>query len=88
MTMKQAHNLMIDLRKSLLLRDYCEDIYLSIKNVGTKVFNSCAYFETKSCLFIWTIDESFVFNKKEVGDFVLAQAKEPMINLKKEHVNS
>jgi hypothetical protein len=84
MTLKQAQNLLTDLRKSLQIRDYCEDLYLSIKDVGTKVFRSCAYFETESWVFIWTIDDSFVFSKKLIGDFVLVHPNETYLSLKKE----
>ena len=72
------------MRKSLQMRDYCENIYLSIKDVGAKVFRECAYFETESWVFIWTLDDSFVFSKKLIGDFVLVHPNETMVSLKKE----
>ncbi len=84
MTKKQANNLLTDLRKSLQPEDYREDIYISIKDVGNKAFKSCAYYESESWLFIWTIDDSFVFNKKDVGDFVFVSSNESVINVKKE----
>jgi hypothetical protein len=84
MTRKQADNLMVDLRKSLRPRDYCEDVYLSTKNGKSKCFKSCSYFETETWLFIWTLSDSFVFNKKEVGDFIFVASTETVLNLKKE----
>lgn len=88
MTKKQAKNLLTDLRKSLQPRDYCEDIYLNIKKVGSKSFKSCSYFESESWLFIWTIDDSMVFDKREIGDFVLVTSKESFVNSKEEHSRS
>lgn len=79
MNRKQAENLLTDLRKSLQPRDYCEDIYLSFRGVGAKSFKSCAYFESESWLFIWTPDESLVFDKREVGDFVFVPTKESVV---------
>lgn len=79
MNRKQAENLLTDLRKSLQPRDYCEDIYLSFHGIGAKSFKSCAYFESESWLFIWTPDDSFVFDKREVGDFVFVPTKESVV---------
>ena len=76
MNRKQAENLLIDLRKSLQHHDYCEDIYLSFSGIGSKSFKSCAYFESENWLFIWTPDDSFVFDKREVGDFVFVPLSE------------
>jgi len=84
MNRKQAENLLVDLRKSLEPRDYCEDVYLSIRGVGSKSFKSCAYFDSEHWLFLWTPDDSFVFDKREVGDFVFVPAKEGIVNIKKE----
>ena len=84
MNRKQADNLLTDLRKSLRPRDYCEDIYLSFKGIGSKSFKSCAFFETEKWLFIWTPDDSFVFDKKEVGDYVFVSSKETVASLSKE----
>ena len=85
MTKKQANNLALDLRKSLELRDYREDMYLSFKKASPKSFRSCAFFETDDWLFIWTPNESFIFNKKEIGDFVFISNNEPMLKLKQEN---
>jgi hypothetical protein len=84
MNRKQAENLLVDLRKSLGPKDFCEDVYLSIQGIGSKTFKSCSYFESESWLFIWTREESFVFSKKEVGDFVFVPGTESVINIKKE----
>lgn len=88
MNRKQAENLLVDLRKSMELRDYCEDVYLSIRGVGTKTFKSCAYFETETWLFLWTIDDSFVLDKRDVGDLVFVPSKEALINVRKENTCS
>ena len=88
MNRKQAENLLVDLRRSMDSRDYCEDVYLSIKGVGTKSFKSCAYFETESWLFLWTAEESFVLDKRDAGDFVFVPSKESLINVRKENTCS
>lgn len=85
MNRKQAENLLTDLRKSLKPCDYREDVYLSLSGVGSKSFKSCAYFETESWLFIWTPDDSLVFDKKEIGDFVFVPNKDTVVSMKKEN---
>jgi hypothetical protein len=84
MKLKQAKNLLTDLRRSLQVRDFCEDIYLSVKRVGNRAFRSCAYFETEDWMFIWTLNDSIMFNKQDIGDFVLVNSKDTVLNLKKE----
>jgi hypothetical protein len=76
MTKKQAYNLMEDLRKNLRAQDYCEDIYLRLKDEGEKIFKNCAYFESENWIFVWTLDNSFLFNYDDIGDLVLNPAKE------------
>ena len=71
MTRAEAINLMEDLGKNLSLRDYVDNIYISIKDVGTRVFRNCAYFEAEEYTFIWTHQESFLMDKNEMGDFVV-----------------
>ena len=85
MNRKQAENLLTDLRKSLKPCDYREDVYLSLGGVGSKSFKSCAYFESETWLFIWTSDDSFVFDKREVGDFVFVANKDTVLSVKKEN---
>jgi len=85
MNRKQAEHLLTDLRKSLQPRDYCEDVYLSIKGAGSKSFKSCSYFDAENWLFIWTPDDSFVFDKREIGDFVFVPVIENMESAKKEN---
>ena len=41
------------------------------ENVGTKVFRRCAYYEAEGFTFIWTQENSFIMDKKEMGDFVI-----------------
>ncbi len=79
MNRKQAEALRIDLGKSLTLRDYTEDVYLNIKGVGSKTYKSAAYFESENWLFIWTLTESVVLNRKDVGDFVFVPNKDTVI---------
>jgi hypothetical protein len=62
---------MEDLGKTLTPVDYTENIYISIRNVGNKVFRKCAYHEAENFTFIWTVGESFMMDKKEMGDFVV-----------------
>lgn len=84
MTRKQAQRLMEDLEKNLIHDDYCEDLYVSIKNVGTKVFKNCAYYECEGYTFIWTCTEKFLLSKKEIGEYVLIpKNKESMVKLNK-----
>lgn len=71
MTRLQAQRLMEDLGKNLTPQDYTENIYVSIKKVGTKVFRQCAFYESEGFTFIWTQKEKFLINRKEVGDFVV-----------------
>lgn len=71
MTRNQAQRLMEDIEKSLTKKNFCEDIYLSIKNVGTKTFKNCAYYEIEGFTFIWTEKERYLISKKEIGDYVI-----------------
>ena len=71
MTRNQAQQLMEDIEKSLTSRDFCENIYLSIKDVGTKVFKKCVYHETDGFTFIWTETERYLISKREIGDHVI-----------------
>lgn len=71
MTRKQAERLMEDISQELTVLDFCEDIYLSIKDVGSKVFKKCAYHEAEGYTFIWTENEKYLISKKEIGDHVI-----------------
>jgi hypothetical protein len=80
----EAQRLMEDLGKNISKSDYVDDIYLSIRGIGTKVFKNCAYFETDGYTFIWTENESFMLNKSEIGDYVIIPYKPSIkITLKK-----
>lgn len=70
MTRKQATQLMKDWGKNLLPEDFCETLYISIKGIGAKTFKSCSYHEQDNYIFIWTKQDKFLVNKKELGDFV------------------
>lgn len=71
MTRNQAQRLMEDIGKSLTKADYSEDIYLSIRDIGTKVFKKCAYHEVDGYTFIWTEKEQYLISRKEIGDYVV-----------------
>lgn len=62
---------MEDIGKSLTKADYSEDIYLSIRDIGTKVFKKCAYHEVDGYTFIWTEKEQYLISRKEIGDYVV-----------------
>lgn len=71
MTNKQALQLQKDWGENLTDEDFHETLYLSIKGIGAKTFKSCSYHEHDNYVFIWTKDESFLIDKKELGDFVM-----------------
>jgi hypothetical protein len=39
--------------------------------VGTKVFKKCCYHDVENYIFIWTREDTFLIDKKELGDFVI-----------------
>lgn len=61
---------MEDWGKNLIPQDFCETLYLSIKGVGAKTFKSCSFHQEENYLFIWTKTDSFLINRREVGDFI------------------
>lgn len=71
MTNKQALQLQKDWGENLTDEDFHETLYLSIKGIGAKTFKFCSYHEHDNYVFIWTKDESFLIDKKELGDFVM-----------------
>jgi hypothetical protein len=86
MTNKQAQFLLKDWGSNLLPEDYCETIQLSIKGVGTRMFKQCCYHESDEYVFIWTVEESFIASKKDLGDFVSLYgdlSKRTLLSLKK-----
>ena len=62
---------MEDLGKTLTPLDYTESIYVSIRNVGNKVYKRCAYHQVDGFTFIWMLEDSFMIDRKEMGDFVV-----------------
>ena len=75
---------MADIGKTLTDKDYCKNIYVSIKDVGTKVFKKCAHYQNEGYTFIWTETESFLINEKEIGDCVIVpQDSNSIISLNK-----
>lgn len=84
MTRKQAQFLLDDWGSNLLPEDYCETIYLSIKGVGTKTFKECCYHDDDGYIFIWTREERFIIDKRDLGDFVaVSDNKKILVSLKK-----
>ena len=87
MTTKQAQFLLKDWGSNLIPEDYCETIRLSIKGVGTKIFNECCYHDSDDYIFIWTKTDSFVIKKKDLGEFVSISSgasKQILVSLRKE----
>lgn len=70
MTKKQALHLQKDWGSHLVPNDFTETLYVSIKGIGNKIFKNCCYHEQGNYIFIWTKDDSYLINKKELGDFV------------------
>lgn len=79
-----ANKLMIDLGKELSEDTFVDNIYLSIRNVGTKVFKKCKFERLEGWIFIWTQDDSFCVKEKDLGDFLVIDTDSPsLIELKK-----
>jgi hypothetical protein len=81
MTKRQAQRLMQDIEKELTENDYCENVYMSVKNIGTKVFKNCVYHMAEGYTFIWTKTESFLINEKEIGDCVIVPSADISMSL-------
>jgi hypothetical protein len=75
MNLKEARNFSEDARKELDSYSFTDDVYLSIKNVGTKAFRHCSYDQLDGWLFIWTPTESFFVKESEMGDFLIIDAQ-------------
>lgn len=71
MTLRQAQRLLEDLSHEIKARDLIQSIYVSIKDVGTRVFKNCCYHEIENYIFIWTENEKFIISRKTLGDFVI-----------------
>lgn len=70
MTSTQAGCFVNDIRSNLRDGDYCQTIYISIRDVGTKAFENACCQSIEGWLFIWTKDESFYVREKNLGDLV------------------
>jgi len=70
MTRSQALRLQEDWGSNITPEDFHETLYLSIKGIGSKIFKNCCYHEQDNYMFIWTKEESFLLDKKDLGDFV------------------
>lgn len=73
MTRSQALKLKDDIGKTIEDADFCDEVYLSIKGVGAKVFKDCNLYEIEGWIFIWTREESFAFCRKDIGDFLMLE---------------
>ena len=75
---------MKDLGKEIRDDSYVDNIYLSIRDVGTKVFKNCVFFVEDGWMFIWTREESFCIREKDMGDFLVIDANSTcQVELKK-----
>lgn len=72
MTTVQANRFLSDIRSRLVDEDYCQTVYISIKNVGNRSFKDACCQSLEGWLFIFTKDESFCVLEKDLGDFVCA----------------
>ena len=70
MNRSQASRFSTDIRAELSDRDFCQTLYLSIKDIGTRTFKDASFQYIDGWLFIWTQNESFYVKEKELGDFV------------------
>lgn len=84
MTLKQAQRLLDDLSHDIIKRDLVQNIYVSIKDIGTRVFKNCCYHEIENYIFVWTINDKFLINKKDLGDLVIIpQDSNILVSIKK-----
>ena len=60
-----------DLKLGFTVDDYNQDVYVSIKEFGTRVYRKCAFHETETHIFIWTSKIDYIVSKSDVGDFVI-----------------
>ena len=81
MTKKQAYDLKKDIESNIQDSDYTEDLYITIRGIGTKVIKSCTYLDVDGWIFIWTQCESYVFKAKDLGDFLIIPKSDLSLNL-------
>lgn len=84
MNRTNANKLMADLGKEMNHASFTDNIYLSIRNVGTRVFKNCKFESLEGWMFIWTRDDSFCVKEKDLGDFLVIDTDSPvLVGLKK-----
>ena len=84
MTSKNAQKLLVDLGKEMSEDSFTDNIYLSIRDVGTKVFKHCKFEVLEGWLLIWTPTETFCVSQKDLGDFLIIDIDSPsLVELKK-----
>jgi hypothetical protein len=74
MTKKQAENFCLDIASNLTGEDFTDNLYISIKNKGTKVFTNCKHERIDGWLFFWSKNETYYVKEKELGDFIVIEA--------------
>ena len=85
MTQRQASRFLDDVKRDLDSKDYIQTLYLSIKNIGTKIFRNATFQLLDGWLFIITPDESFCIREKDLGDFICIDMDNmPIYDLKNE----
>lgn len=70
MTPKQANLFLSDIRSELTDADYCQNIYISLREIGTKSFKNACCQSIDGWLFVCTKIDSFCVQEKNLGDFV------------------
>jgi len=70
MTTVQANRFLSDIRSRLVDEDYCQTVYISIKNVGNRSFKDACCQSLEGWLFVWTKDDSFCVRESKLGDFI------------------
>ena len=73
-----------DWGKHLIEEDFSSTLYVSVKDVGTTTFKNCCFHEQENYLFIWTKNESFLLNRKNLGDVVIvSDPTQPLLSKSK-----
>lgn len=71
MTHEIANHFLLDTRRDIRDTDLNgQNVYLSIKGIGTKVFHDATSQIIDGWLFIWSREETFCVSMEEVGDLV------------------
>ena len=71
MNSRDAQRFSDDIRKELDENSFVDNIYMSVKHVGTKVFRNCKCDQIDGWIFIWTQTETYTVKESDMGDFVI-----------------